>query len=64
MSIAYDRVSREGFYKKIEEEGMGGRTVHLIKNLYFNNSIIIGINGEFTKKFYLTRGLKQGKNHN
>ena len=47
-------------FEKLEEEGLGGRTKKVIKNLYFKDNILIEINGELCKKIYLRNGLKQG----
>jgi hypothetical protein len=52
-------VNREALFNRLTEIGLGGRTLHIIKNLYYNDRLMININGEDTRPFYLTNGLKQ-----
>ena len=47
-------------FERLAEAGFGGKTRRVIQNLYFNDKILIEINGELCKKVYLTNGLKQG----
>ena len=47
-------------FERLTEAGFGGRTRQVLQNLYFNDKILIEVNGELCKKVYLTNGLKQG----
>ena len=47
-------------FERLAEAGFGGKTRRVSQNLYFNDKILIEVNGEFCKKVYLTNGLKQG----
>ena len=57
---AYDSVWREGLFYKLTKLGFGGKTLKLIKSMYRNDHIDFLINGSYTEKLFLTRGVKQG----
>ena len=57
---AYDSVWREALYLKLANLGFGGRTLSLIKSMYFNDSLRFLINGRYSDQLWLTQGVKQG----
>ena len=57
---AYDSVWRAGLFYKLSKLGFGGKTLSLIKSMYKNDNIHFLINGHYTEKLFLTRGVKQG----
>ena len=59
---AYDTVWRAGLYAKLESLGFGGRTLQIIKSLYFNDSLRFLLNGKYSDPLWLLRGVKQGTN--
>ena len=61
---AYDSVWREGLFYKLTKLGFGGKTLSLIKSMYMNDHVHFLINGSYSDKLFLTRGVKQGKNTN
>ena len=57
---AYDSVSRQNLWIKMEALGLGGSFVDMIKALYTGDRIRAEVNGEPTREVYLQRGLRQG----
>ena len=60
---AYDRVWRQGLYRKMEALGLGGKTLQIIKSMYHNDSLRFVVNGKLTERLWLTCGVKQAYTH-
>ena len=60
---AYDSVFRPGLFAKLNDMGFGGRTLSIIKSMYHNDALTFYLNGKFSRKIWLTAGVKQGTIH-
>ena len=47
-------------FSKLDRLGFGGRTLSLLQSMYHNDFLQFIVNGKYTDKLYLTRGVKQG----
>ena len=57
---AYDSVWREALFAKLNHLGFGGRTLKLIKSMYTNDNLKFMVNGQYSDKLFISRGVKQG----
>lgn len=57
---AYDRVWRDGLWKKLYDAGIRGKLWNMIKNMYTNVQSCMGINGVKSNFFQIKLGLRQG----
>ena len=59
-SKAFDRVSRDLLWKKLEKLGLRGKFLQAVKSLYHNVECSVRLNGVMTDWFNVETGLKQG----
>ena len=57
---AYDSVPRDLLWQTLEDHGLGGKFLNLIKALYASDRIRIVVNGLQSDPIHPGRGLKQG----
>ena len=58
---AFDTVDRTKlFYNLLVQYNIGGKFLHILKNMYTDNKIFIKLNNGLTKPFVTTTGVKQG----
>ena len=57
---AFDRVHHDFLYKTLRAFGFGDTFIHWIHTLYKNASSILNINGFFSQRISLNRGIRQG----
>ena len=57
---AFDRVNHKFLFKTMEAFGIGQNFVKWVSLIYANASSILNINGHFSKKIPLKRGVRQG----
>ena len=57
---AFDRVWREGLWQCLDELGLGGKFLSLVKSLYNNHKRTINTSGGYTEWIHCNRGVKQG----
>ena len=62
LKAAYDMVSREALFKKLETLGLNGSFLTLIEDYYTGDSVVYAVGDEVTKALYMTQGVKQGCN--
>ena len=62
LKAAYDMVSREALFKKLESLGLNGSFLALIEDYYTGDSVVYVVGDEVTKALYMTQGVKQGCN--
>ena len=57
---AYDSINRSLLWSKLEDLGIGGKILHVIREMYRNTEYCVRVNGLDTDWFQVTTGLKQG----
>ena len=57
---AFDRVNHEFLFKTMQSFGIGPNFINWIKTIYSNATSILNINGFFSSKIPLKRGVRQG----
>ena len=57
---AYDSVSRDILWAKLDRLGFGPIFIHCLKIIYSDDSITTSIGGRTTRSIYLSRGVRQG----
>ena len=57
---AFDRVKYIKIMKDLEEMGIDGKDIRVIKNLYWEQMAAISIDGELSEWTYIKRGVPQG----
>ena len=62
LKAAYDMVSREALFKKLERLGLDGSFLTLIEDYYTGDSVVYAVGDAVTKALYMTQGVKQGCN--
>ena len=62
LKAAYDMVSREALFNKLESLGLNGSFLKLIEDYYTGDSVIYAVGDGTTKPLFLTQGVKQGCN--
>ena len=62
LKAAYDMVSREALFKKLESLGLTGSFLELIEDYYTGDSVVYAVGEQVTKALYMTQGVKQGCN--
>ena len=62
LKAAYDMVSRDALFKKLESLGLNGSFLTLIEDYYTGDSVVYAVGDEVTKALYMTQGVKQGCN--
>ena len=60
LSKAYDCVSHKALWEKLEEIGMDGKLVSVLKALYKHSSVRIMVNGHLSEEVLYQRGIKTG----
>lgn len=60
FAVAYDSVDREAVLTKLEMEGMGVKTLKVLRAMMTNTIAKVRIGKEFSKEFKTTKGVKQG----
>ena len=62
LKAAYDMVSRDALFKKLETVGLNGSFLTLIEDYYTGDSVVYAVGDEVTKALFMTQGVKQGCN--
>ena len=62
LKAAYDMVSREALFKKLEELGLNGSFLKLIEDYYTGDSVVYVVGDSTTNPLFMTQGVKQGCN--
>ena len=62
LKAAYDMVSREALFNKLESLGLNGSFLKLIEDYYTGDSVIYAVGDGTTKPLFMTQGVKQGCN--
>ena len=62
LKAAYDMVSREALFAKLESLGLNGSFLQLIEDYYTGDSVVYAVGDGVTKPLYMTQGVKQGCN--
>ena len=57
---AFDSVWHDALFRKIENKGINGNFVNIIKNIYKNTKCAVKIDGKTTKYFKYEKGVQQG----
>ena len=57
---AFDRVNHKFLFKVMESFGIGDNFVGWVRKIYSNATSVLGINGFFSEKIPLQRGVRQG----
>ena len=57
---AFDSVWHEGLLRKLENKGINGKFLEIIRNIYKRNSCAIKINGKITNYIPYNKGVQQG----
>ena len=57
---AFDRVNHDFLFKTMHSFGFGNNFIEWIKVIYSNASSVLNINGFFSEKISLKRGVRQG----
>ena len=57
---AFDSVWHEALFRKLENNGINGNFLDLIKNIYQNTECAVKLNGKATKYFKYEKGVQQG----
>ena len=57
---AFDRVNHKFLFKVMEAFGIGNNFIDWIRRIYSNATSVLGINGFFSEKIQLKRGVRQG----
>ena len=57
---AFDRLEQNYLYKTLEKFGFGEKFIKWTKILYNNINSVVQVNGAITKKFEITRSVRQG----
>ena len=57
---AFDRVNHTFLFKTMEAFGIGQNFINWVKMIYSNATTILNINGYFSEKISLERGVRQG----
>ena len=59
---AFDLVWRDGLWHKLLKEGIDGKVIRVIKNMYCNIKSCVSLNNEFSDYFVSYTGVRQGEN--
>ena len=59
---AFDSIWREALWHKLISNGIQGKILNVIKNLYAQIKSCVFLNGEKSEFFVSTRGVRQGEN--
>ena len=57
---AFDSVWHEALFRKLENKGINGNFLNIIKNIYDMTECAVKINGKLTKQFKYEKGVLQG----
>ena len=57
---AFDRVNHEFLFKTMKAFGIGDRFIKWVQTIYSNATSILNVNGHFSDKIPLKRGVRQG----
>ena len=57
---AFDSVWHNGLFRKLENKGINGNFLNLIKSIYAKTKCAIKINGKVTNSFNYLKGVQQG----
>jgi len=57
---AFDRVKHINIMKDLEEMGIDGKDIRILKNLYWDQMAAISIDGELSEWTQIKRGVRQG----
>ena len=57
---AFDSVWHEALFRKLENKGINGQFLNVIKNIYQQTQCAVKINGKSTKYFAYEKGVQQG----
>lgn len=57
---AFDKVPHEALYRILDNQGIRGRSLNIIKWMYRNSSIKVRVNGKLSEPFPMKRGTRQG----
>ena len=57
---AFDRVNHKFLFKTMKTFGIGDTFINWVKNIYSNATSILNVNGHFSEKIPLQRGVRQG----
>ena len=57
---AFDRVNHDFLFKTMKAFGIGENFINWVRNIYSNAASIININGFFSERIPLQRGVRQG----
>ena len=60
LEKAYDMVSRDKLFAKLTSLGYTGKTLSILRSLYFNDNVRININGVLSEPMFFSLGVKQG----
>ena len=60
FSKAFDCVPRDILIKKLQDKGIDGKVLEIIKTLYLEDTASVKIGGKFSKPFKTNRGVRQG----
>ena len=58
---AFDTIWRDGLWFKLVKEGIGGKFLNIIKNMYSKSKSCVLVNGQKSQFFHLLQGLGRGK---
>ena len=57
---AFDRVYHKKMINILEKVGIDDADIRIIENLYWQQTAVVKINGEYTRRFKVRRGVRQG----
>uniref|UniRef100_A0A8D8VL77 Craniofacial development protein 2 n=2 Tax=Cacopsylla melanoneura TaxID=428564 RepID=A0A8D8VL77_9HEMI len=57
---AFDRVKHNKMIEILQDSGIDGKDLRIIKNLYWNQSAVVKVNQEKTEEVKILRGVRQG----
>ena len=60
VTKAYDRVWRPGLWYKLQQLGLGGRCLQMLRAMYAKVTRTVAIRGEYTESFEVGAGVAQG----
>ena len=60
LEKAYDMVDRSKLFAKLQSLGYRGKSLEILKSLYYNDQVQVNVNGRLSKPLFLSLGVKQG----
>ena len=60
LEKAHDRVPRDKLWKILQEDGVNGQLLHVMKSFYCRPEVCVRVNGKQSKPFHAGVGLRQG----